>query len=182
MVLRFLTNTANGFTLLELMVSISILAITLSLGIPGLGEFMQNQNLRSENQRLHIDLLFARSMAVNQGQQVIICAASAGDGCADTPAWEQGWLIFIDSNNDREYQQSEQRLRIAAAMDSLQARSSIYRRKIRFYPDGSAAGSAAKITICDSRGRNHARALVIANSGRIRQIRQLSESIGLDCA
>ncbi|MCF6225776.1 MAG: GspH/FimT family pseudopilin [Xanthomonadales bacterium] len=157
------------------------MAITLSFGIPSLGDFIQNQRLRSENQRLHIDLLFARSMAVNQGQQVIICAASGGDSCADSPNWDQGWLIFIDNNNDREYQQSEQRLRIASAMDSLQARSSIYRRKIRFYPDGSAAGSAAKITICDSRGKNHAQGLVIANSGRIRQIRQVDGGIELDC-
>ncbi|MCF6263405.1 MAG: GspH/FimT family pseudopilin [Xanthomonadales bacterium] len=174
-------NTFSGFTLLELMVSISIMAITLSLGIPSFGEFIQNQRLRSENQRLHIDLLFARSMAVNQGQQVIICASAGGNSCADTGNWGQGWMIFIDSNNDREYQQQEQRLRIAAAMDSLQARSSIYRRKIRFYPDGSAAGSAAKITICDFRGRNYARELVIANSGRVRQIKRVAEGISLNC-
>jgi len=166
---------------LELMVTISILAISLSLGIPSLGAFIHNQQLRSENQRLHIDLLYARSMALNQGQQVVICAASDADSCADKPNWEQGWIIFIDSNNDREYQPQEQRLRIASAMNSLQARSSIYRRKIRFYPDGSAVGSAARITICDSRGRKHARALVIANSGRIRQIRQVNDGIGLDC-
>lgn len=157
------------------------MAITLSLGIPSLSEFIQNQRLRSENQRLHIDLLFARSMAVNQGQKVIICAAFGDNSCSDEPNWDQGWIIFIDSNNDREYQQQEQRLRIASAMDSLQARSSIHRRKIRFYPDGSAIGSAARITICDTRGSKFARALVIANSGRIRQIKPVNDGIGLNC-
>jgi len=175
-------KSLTGFTLLELMITIAIMAISLSLAVPALGDFIQNQRLRSDVGRLHMDLLYARSMAVNQGQQVIICAFNNGQTCSDEPNWEKGWIIFIDSNNDRDYQSGELHLRVSASMESLSARSSIHRRKIRFFPDGSAAGSAARITICDPRGENLARALVIANSGRIRMIRQSDEGIELVCS
>ncbi len=172
----------TGFTLLELMVTISILAISLSLAVPAMGDFIQNQRLRSDSGRLFMDLLYARSMAINQGQQIIICPSNSGSECSDEPTWELGWLLFIDTNNDREYQPSEQRLRVSAAMETLSVHSSIYRRKIRFFPDGSAAGSAATITICDPRGEKFARALVIANSGRVRQVRQSDQGIELVCS
>lgn len=172
----------SGFTLLELMISIAILAISLSLAVPAMGDFIQNQRLRSDSGRLHMDLLYARSMAINQGQQIIICPSSDGSACHSEPNWELGWFVFIDSNNDRAYQQTEQLLRIATAMETLSASSSIHRRNIRFFPDGSAAGSAATITICDPRGIKFARALIIANSGRVRQILHSDQSIGLVCS
>ena len=176
-----------GFTLLELMVTISILLISMSLAVPALGGFIHNQRLRSDSGRLHMDLLFARTMALNQGQQIVVCpvestpADKLSRSCSEEPLWENGWLVFIDANNDREYQASEHLLRIAMAMNGLTARSSLHRQKIHFFPDGSAVGSAATITICSLRDQKHARALVISNSGRVRQLQQSDGAIELDC-
>ena len=176
-----------GFTLLELMITISILLISMSLAVPALGSFIYNQRLRSDSARLHMDLLFARTMAVNQGQQIVVCPVESTPAdkllrsCSEEPIWEHGWLLFIDANNDRKYQASEHLLRVAMAMNGLTARSSIHRQNIHFFPDGSAVGSAATITICSLREKKSARALVISNSGRIRQVQQSDSTIGLDC-
>ena len=174
------TTRLAGFTLMELLICVGILSISLLMSIPSMRNFLLNQHLRSEHSRLTMDLLYARSMAVNQGQRVVICPSSNATECLTDPLWESGWMVFIDENNNRQYEAQEIRLRIAPTIKELSVRSQL-RQQIRFFPDGSATGSAATITLCGPRGAQFARATVISNSGRIRQIRASTSNNQLNC-
>lgn len=170
-----------GLSLIELLLTIGLLTITLSAAIPSIRDLLLNQRMRSDHSRLTMDLLYARSLAVSQGQRVVICPSSGGNSCLQNPYWESGWLLFIDENNDRNYNEGEVKLRAATALTKLVARSSRTRSQIRFFPDGSATGSAATITLCGPRGVQFARAIVISNSGRVRQLRSSVDRNQLNC-
>lgn len=77
----------QGFTLIELMVTIAILGIVLTVGLPNLGKFtaqMRVDNRVAELQRL---LLTARSVAVNTGANTMVCPIDANDVCVDIDDW-----------------------------------------------------------------------------------------------
>jgi len=165
----------KGFTLLELIITISILAILLSLGIPAFQDFALKQRLNAAVTALHNDLLLARAQAIHRDVQVIACPWNPGAGCTGKTDWSDGWIVFGDSNEDRSYQDGETVLRHGQGVENVMIYSSSGRTDFRFYPNGTAPGSNGSISICGLRGPEQARKLVISNLGRIR--RDIAQSL-----
>jgi type IV fimbrial biogenesis protein FimT len=162
-------NSSRGITALELLVSM-VLAVILTLaGAPALREYGLNQKMKSAVAMLHSDLRMARTDAISLNTWTIACPGTAVTGCARESQWAGGWLVFADMNGDRKWQATEPLLRQAMKVEGLSLLSAASRRQIRFSPGGSAPGSNASIVLCDGRGIQKGRKLVISNSGRIRQ-------------
>jgi type IV fimbrial biogenesis protein FimT len=159
----------RGFSALELLITMALITILLALGVPGLRTYLQNQRIRATAASLHAELSLARNEAINLDQHVIACPGNAETGCAEHSNWHRGWLIFVDENDDRAWQTGEPLLRRTNEQPNVLATSASSRRQIRFFPGGSAPGSNAGIVICDHRGYQKGRKIVISNSGRIRQ-------------
>jgi len=160
------TGICRGFTLLELLVTLTIAAILLVLGVPSLREFSAEQQLKSAVGNLHNDLLLARSEAVLRNSIVVACPGYGGSGCSGAA---DGWLVFEDVNGDRQYQLDEPLLRRGQVFEDLLISGSSGRTAIGFFPDGSAPGSNSSIAFCGAGGTSRARRLVISNVGRIRR-------------
>lgn len=91
--------SSNGFTLIELMVAITVLGILLGLGVPAFSEIIRNNRTAAQANELLIALSLARSEASKRGLPVAVCAANtAQTGCAGdtTNNWANGWLVFLD--------------------------------------------------------------------------------------
>ncbi len=88
----------KGFTLIELMVVISIVAILATLAAPSFNALATSQALRSVSSELHISLLQARSEALRTNRNVYVVPVSATDP-ATTTDWAAGWTVFVDNNN-----------------------------------------------------------------------------------
>ena len=94
----------NGFTLVELMVTVAIVAILMAIGAPQLRGFLQKQQVAADVESLTSAIHMARSEALKRSGRVSICALSAtaytgnvGPQCATNGAnWSNGWLIYID--------------------------------------------------------------------------------------
>jgi type IV fimbrial biogenesis protein FimT len=90
----------QGFTLVELMVTLAIAAILLTVAVPSMEEAALNGKLRSQSNAFLASLHLARSEAIKRNGRVVLCKSSDGVDCADSGGWEQGWIVFSDRNND----------------------------------------------------------------------------------
>ncbi|VUD52915.1 Fimbrial protein [Thalassocella blandensis] len=89
----------DGFTLVELMVTLAIFAILMVLAVPSFNSQIQNNRSQAIGEDLTTALKYARSEAVKRGQSVTICASNANNsGCSnDTSTWSNGWLVLLDA-------------------------------------------------------------------------------------
>ena len=81
----------RGFTTVELMVVVSIIAILSALAIPSFVEFIRAQRIRALSTDLYVSLTRARSEAIKRNTDVTIAPITAG-------SWQNGWTI-PDPNN-----------------------------------------------------------------------------------
>ena len=87
---------ARGLTLIELMVTISILAILMALAVPSFQSMIASSNLATATNDLANTLAQARSNAIRRGGRVTVCKSANGTQCATSGDWEQGWIVFND--------------------------------------------------------------------------------------
>ena len=89
------TNPARctGFTLLEMMVAISIAAILLATAVPSLRQFRANNQVTTASNSIVTALNVARFNAVIRGENVVICPSDDSVSCSDGK-WHQGWIVF----------------------------------------------------------------------------------------
>lgn len=96
-------RSQHGFTLYELMITVTIVGVILTFGIPNLTAFTQNSRMTSSANDLHAAFHLARSEAARARTNITICASAdpmgAGSDCDGT--WDQGYIVFIDDNGDR---------------------------------------------------------------------------------
>lgn len=84
----------TGFTLIELMITLVILAVVLAVTAPSFFSIIKNNRLRTQADRIVTTLNLARSEAVKRNADVILCASSDGATCTGSLA--EGWLLFAD--------------------------------------------------------------------------------------
>ena len=75
----------TGFTLIELVIAITILGIILGLAVPSLQSYILNQRVRGASFDLTSDLLLARGEATKRNADVLV-AATGG-------SWQNGWVV-----------------------------------------------------------------------------------------
>ena len=95
-------STQTGFTLYELLTTLLIVGIVLSLGIPNMQSFRQNGRMTSAANDLHSSFHLARSEASRSKTNITICASANSMAAAPTCGGEleAGWIIFEDRNFD----------------------------------------------------------------------------------
>ena len=89
----------GGFSLLETLIVIAIVAILLALGVPSFKYVTQSNRATSEINGMLGALQLARAEAIKEGQTVSICPSLGGATCdGGVTDWEKGWIIFSDSS------------------------------------------------------------------------------------
>lgn len=95
-------QTQKGFTLIELMLTLTILSIALAVAVPSFNSQIQNNRSQALGEELSVALQFARSEAVKRGRAVTVCASNADhSACSnDSSTWANGWLVLLDDADD----------------------------------------------------------------------------------
>ena len=170
----------EGFSLVELMVAISIAAIFLTVSIPVFSNMLAQNELALATNAARGALMVARETAVMKGQSVSLCPGDPSNGCSGD--WSAGqWLVFRDSNHNGELDADETVLQHGIVPGAGQGVSvdgnGPLRSALVYMPLGhaervSGAFGAGRLRLCVERNITpNARELVISSSGRVRMER-----------
>jgi len=87
----------KGFTLIELMVTVAVLAVVLALAVPSFNQIIVNNRSLAAGAEFTNAINYARVEAVKRAQRVSLCASSDGATCLSAGNWSKGWLVFLDN-------------------------------------------------------------------------------------
>jgi type IV fimbrial biogenesis protein FimT len=87
----------TGFTLMELLFTIAVAAIILSVGVPGFMSFIDNNRAVTHTNDLVTALNLGRSEATRRGSTVIVCSSVGGTGCDGDEDWSTGWVVCTEA-------------------------------------------------------------------------------------
>lgn len=88
----------QGFTLIELMVSVAVLAIVLTVAVPAFGNLVLSNRLNAQANELLSAITYTRSEAIRLNRNIMFCNTTNGTSCnADSGSWSQ-WLVFDPIN------------------------------------------------------------------------------------
>jgi type IV fimbrial biogenesis protein FimT len=144
---------APGFTLVELLMTMSIAAILLTLAVPSFRYVTNANRIAGEVNGLLGDLQFARAEAIKEGRTVTVCVSVDGATCTNSTAWQRGWIVFSDPTNVGVVDAGETILRVQSTFsnnDTYVASNNV--SAITFNREGYAIGIAngTLITLHDS--------------------------------
>jgi type IV fimbrial biogenesis protein FimT len=161
-----------GFTLVELLFTIAIIAILTSIAFPSIHQIAYSHQADSAYKRLFSLIQLTRIEAINRQSQVILCPTYDRINCTDD--WSQELIVFVDNNNDEKNNEEDPLLHISPKLQSSEGlfwKASGSKRYLRFMSDGATRNQNGRLTYCFKESGNtvHPRQIIVYRSGRIRK-------------
>jgi type IV fimbrial biogenesis protein FimT len=141
-------QSQRGFTLIELMIVLLIVAVLGAMGGPVLDQTVKQNRLRTEADRILTTLNLVRSEAVKQNQPVSVCRSSNGTTCSGN--WEDGWIVFTNSDGDDTVDVGVDKVvrAYAGLTTGYTLGGTIESNTLTYFADGSYAGGSGSIHLC----------------------------------
>lgn len=164
-------GTCHGFSLYELVMTLAIAALVLTVGIPSFGGLLADKRLRAESDALFHAFYLARKASIARRRVVSLCPSADGASCAPGTDWSAGWILFVNGDrDDPPARDPGERLLVTHAVDD-RVRVVANRRGFTLRSTELRATNGTLI-VCDRRGRAPARAVVVSYTGRPRVARE----------
>lgn len=169
-----MTRKDAGLTLIELLTTLTIAAVTLTFGLPALSGTLERTRVTTTMHRVSADLAMARSTAIMHRAQIVVCPRTEDFRCRSDRDWSHGWMVFTDADGNRQPDDDAHILRITdpPAHRSLSIGST--RSFLRYQRDGRSAHSNQTVRVCS--GERLAGTVVVNNLGRVRSARPSSDT------
>lgn len=158
----------SGYSLLELIVAVAVAAVLALGAAPSMG-LLEGEHTRRAARQLAQSMALARSEAMRTGRRVVVANGAE--------RWEDGWVVFVDADNDGRRSLEENPLRQVAALNGVTLRgNATVRSYVSYLPAGraallSGAFQSGSFFVCGQRRRADGRGdyrLVLSIGGRVR--------------
>ncbi|MCK7552064.1 GspH/FimT family pseudopilin [Marinobacter goseongensis] len=182
------TKRNNGFTVIELMLTIAVLAVVVTFAIPSFQTMIMNNRISSQANEITSLVSFARSEASKRPDaRVTLCPSNDGSSCAGGAAWESGWIAMLDVDGDQTLDagDGDRVLRVGeplAGGNTFRIAGFGGNAFIQFDGSGQPVSPGAlgavdgSLVVCDSRDDEFARGVVVMVSGQTRLARDENNS------
>ncbi len=157
----------SGFSLIEIMIVVSVLAILFSLAFPSFSNAIVSSRLTSQTNALVSAINQARSEAIRRGQHVVVRKINA--------EWENGWRVFVDVDRTTNARKNvfdsgtDIELSVYPALPTnytLRGNHN-FENFIRYQPDGD-SNNIGSFVFCESGQVAGAKLLIVNAIGRVR--------------
>ena len=175
-----------GFTMIELMFAIAVLAVLVGIGLPNMQDFVRNSRMSGAANDIISDFNFARSEAVKRRVPVTLCKTVDGTACNTSATTEfSRWIVFVDdadpalvqgTDGNGAIDGAEVILRDRELPESITVKATNGQIRATFLPTGFPRIETANVNrfvLCDVRGNetsvggdSAARAIEILPTGR----------------
>jgi type IV fimbrial biogenesis protein FimT len=161
-----------GFTLVELLVVLSLTAVLTVLAVPSFQSLLLSRRVQAAVDALATDMRFARAEAIKRSARVTICASLDGASCQGASGlWKDGWIVFVPTAPNGSFTAGDEIVRVQGAMASIASiagTSGTTLTQFIYEPTGWAK-AAAQTFIVTPAGNNSgvsSRTLCVSNQGR----------------
>ena len=110
------TRATRGFSLIELLVTITVASVIAGLAAPSFSKMMNANRIQTGASALQGDMMYARTEALKRGTSVSLCPSSDQQTCTTTNVWENGWIVFTDVNASGTLQSGDTILKVRQAL------------------------------------------------------------------
>ncbi|MEQ1557354.1 MAG: GspH/FimT family pseudopilin [Methyloglobulus sp.] len=168
-------SSQMGFTLMELMITVSIAGILTGLAVPSFNAIIRSSRLTTYTNEFVTALNLARSEAVKRGMSVTVRKIDSFSSTKLVGAnWEDGWDVFTDVNSDSKFAAGDVLIKTSGGFNASYTLrgSGLLANYVRFGPDG--ASTTGSLVLCDdSDGNgvpeaNTSRLITLVTTGRVR--------------
>lgn len=171
-----------GFTLIELMIVVSLISVLVSVGVPSFKDLMERNQLTSSINQFVSSLSLARSEAIKRKQKVVLCASNDGKTCAAGTGYEIGWIVYAE-NEVPENNRDEDNQALIWVQESLADSLTLYgntssvQSPLQYGATGRINGIGGRVTLCKNNRVDKARAITINPTGRVHQVERNEKRI-----
>ena len=155
----------KGVTLIELMITVSIVAIILAFVSPSIQSILINNKIVAEINETSSLIQYARHHAIDEQAQVVVCPSKDYSACSSD--WNDPKIVFIDHDNNAIRSATEDLLVTIGATSgtSLMTNST----NIIMFSGTGEANLATEILLCHKDGKaEYARSLSVSLQGRVK--------------
>lgn len=165
-----LTSKDSGFTLIELMVTVMVGVILMTIAVPAFQNFLRNDRQWTIANSLVLSLNAARSEAIKQDAAVWVCPTINGTSCSTTAPWSQGWIVLSSAAG------ATPALTEPALSSGTTLTEASGLNAITFLSTGMVSAQAA-FTLCDARGAAQARYVQVSLTGSIASSNNVGQTL-----
>lgn len=161
-----------GFTAIELLVVLAIVAILTTVAVPGFQGLIDNYRVRRAVEDLTATIYFARTEAIKHGGEVLLRKTTPAGctGSSQIAQWECGWMVFVDLNNNNLLDDNETVLHASPVATGANVRFTSHHAVMPIDRWGQFNGTGAFgfiVTSSRSNSSTHPVALCMTSGGRL---------------
>jgi len=129
----------TGFTLIELMITLVVASIVLTVAVPSFSTFFLKNRMSSQANDLITSLTLARSEAIKRGTSIKVCSSADQASCGGT--WSDGWIVITADDTE-----------LIRAYGALKGSSTLTAgaSSVTYTSSGFLNGAQTTFTLCDS--------------------------------